>query len=391
MRAYPFILCFLLLFSSFTLTLKSQTISKVQFWQEGAEVMIRYTLSGSRGPFYDIQLFVSTDGGDSFTRILSAARGDVGKRVSPGTNKKIIWNLQGQSIMSEQVVFEVRTKKIEMPGALVFVKGGTFEMGSTAGDPDEKPIHAVELSDFYIGKYEVTVADFATFVRETGYVTEAEKTGYSWARSGALGGTSLYGANWKHDPFGKLRTPSPDRSKHPVIHVNWDDASEYCKWLARKTGLSFRLPTEAEWEYAASEGKYHSKLTWGSTDKKYELHRYANYCDQGCNKSWKDNQYSDGWAGTAPVGTFSPNALGIYDMHGNVMEWCADYFAEYSPSSNTIKDPKGPYAPKDTRFKVTRGGSWDNEPYHLRVANRGSSKKDYPLYNVGFRICLSAQ
>ena len=141
----------------------------------------------------------------------------------------------------------------------VFVAGGSFDMGSNSGESDEKPVHRVTLGDYYIGKYELTVGEFRSFVEATGYVTEAEQGDGSYVWTGSKW-EKRSGINWRYDAAGRERSSS--EARHPVIHVSWNDAVAYCKWLSSKTGKTYRLPTEAEWEYAARGGQSSKGYVW---------------------------------------------------------------------------------------------------------------------------------
>jgi len=144
---------------------------------------------------------------------------------------------------------------------MVFVKGGTFQMGSNDGDDDEKPVHTVTVSDFWMGKYEVTVAEFEKFISETDYYTDAEKSSGSYFWTGRKWEMKT-GVDWRCDAQGNVRKST--KLNHPVIHVSWNDAVAYCDWLSKKTGQNYRLPTEAEWEYAARSGSKNYKYAWGN-------------------------------------------------------------------------------------------------------------------------------
>ena len=254
----------------------------------------------------------------------------------------------------------------------VFVEGGTFTIGCTGEqsdcNDDEKPTHQVTLSDFYMGEYEVTVKQFKHFIDETGYRTDADKDGgsYIWRETEW---EKKSGVNWKCDVKGNLR-PSSEYN-HPVIHVSWNDAEEYCKWLTRKTGKTYRLPTEAEWEYAARGGALASSAT---------ASRYAgsNNIDE---VAWyKGNSRSK----THPVGQKKPNGLGLHDMSGNVSEWCGDWNGNYSSGNQT--NPRGPTSGS---YRVLRGGSWKYNPQFCRVANRINFTPEYRYGHNGFRLAVS--
>ncbi len=213
---------------------------------------------------------------------------------------------------------------------MVFIKGGTFQMGGNKYS-DEKPIHRVRVSDFYIGKYEVTFAQYDAFCEATNRKKPDDE---GWGRG-----------------------------SRPVINVNWNDAVAYCKWLSQKTGYEYRLPTEAEWEYAAGGGNTHQE--WAGTNSSSSLGSFAWY---GTNNNGK----------THPVGGKQPNKLGLYDMSGNVWEWCSDYYIN-SPSSN-------PQGLKSGSFRVYRGGSWHDFATYCRVAFRFSSTPTFRDGVLGFRV-----
>jgi formylglycine-generating enzyme required for sulfatase activity len=255
----------------------------------------------------------------------------------------------------------------DTPDNMKLIRGGTFQMGSSDGESDEKPVHSVTVGDFYLGMYEVTVSEFKTFIDATGYRTDADKEGTSRVYTDTWKDQS--GVNWKYDTRGNLR-PSSDYN-HPVVHVSWNDAVEYCKWLSKKNGKTYRLPTEAEWEYAAGGGAS-NRTKWAGTSDENNLGRYANATG---------NQ--DGHALTAPIGRLLANTLGLYDMSGNVWEWCSDWYSsDYyrnSPSSN-------PTGPTSGSFRVRRGGSWYGGPQNCRVAYRSDDAPGSRYYNAGFRL-----
>jgi formylglycine-generating enzyme required for sulfatase activity len=265
---------------------------------------------------------------------------------------------------------------------MALVPGGTFQMGSNDGESDEKPVHSVTVSSFYLGKYEVTVRQFKEFIDASGYTTDAEKDGGSNFWNGKEW-EKKSGTNWKHDAEGNLR-PSSEYN-HPVIHVSWNDATEYCKWLAQKTGKPYRLPTEAEWEYAAGNGAKHTKYSWGNGNPSGK--QGGNVADETAKSNfsgWKIFEgYSDGFVFTAPVGSFNANEFGLFDMTGNVLEWCQDWYgSDYyanSPSSN----PKGP---NTGSYRVLRGGSWYNGPQVCRVAGRHGYTPGDGNGVIGFRL-----
>ena len=264
----------------------------------------------------------------------------------------------------ENKTFTVNGVSFEM----VAIKGGTFTMGGTSeqgseAESDEKPTHNVTLSDYYIGKFEVTVGLFRTFINETNYRTDADKEGWSYVWTGSSW-DKKNGVNWRCDANGNVRNSSEDN--HPVIHVSWNDAKAFCEWLAGKTGQTFRLPTEAEWEYAARGG---------NKSKGYKYSGSNNIIDV----AWYTSTTND--SGTKPVGTKAPNELGIYDMSGNVYEWCQDWYGNYSSSSQT-----NPTGPSSGSRRVSRGGSWYNSAKSCRVSNRYGYTPGSGDNYLGFRL-----
>lgn len=250
----------------------------------------------------------------------------------------------------------------------VFVKGGMFTMGCQMSQSDcfsdEKIPHEVTLSDFHIGKYEVTVAQFAKFIEATNYKTDAEKMGwcYVWRQKGW---SKKDNVNWKCDVNGKELAVS--NYNHPVIHVSWNDAKSYCEWLSKTTGKTYRLPTEAEWEYAAGGGSQSQNFKFSGSNSIDEVAWY---------KSNSDNSVH-------PVGTKKSNELGIYDMTGNVWEWCSDWYGRYQSEAQT--DPLGPSFGKDY---ILRGGSWCNAEDCGRKSNRNGNNPDYRGSRAGFRVVM---
>lgn len=216
---------------------------------------------------------------------------------------------------------------------MVWVEGGTFRMGATSEQgseiSDEKPVHSVTLSGYYIGKTEVTQA--------------------LWQ--------AVMGSNPSYFEGDDL----------PVEQVSWDDCQEFIRKLNSLTGQNFRLPTEAEWEFACRGGN-------NSRGYKYSG---SNYID---NVAWYDGNSGDK---THPVATKSPNELGIYDMSGNVWEWCADWYGDYSSGRQT--NPKGPYGGS---FRVNRGGSWFNYARCCRSSLRDNYYPSYRINYLGLRLAL---
>ena len=222
---------------------------------------------------------------------------------------------------------------------MITVEGGTFTMGNTdlEGEKDEQPTHQVTLKTYKIAKTETTVAQWKAFC-EAKVRSMPKAPSWGWIDS------------------------------HPIVNVIYDDAISYCDWLAEKMDADYRLPTEAEWEYAALGGK-------GSKGTKYSGGRSLD------NAGWyKANSGSKPQA----VATKNPNELGIYDMSGNVLEWCKDWYGDYSAKAQT--NPKGATT---SSYRVCRGGSWLTPASYCRVARRYDSDPTDRGVSCGFRVVLS--
>ncbi|MGV8946373.1 MAG: formylglycine-generating enzyme family protein [Lutibacter sp.] len=219
---------------------------------------------------------------------------------------------------------------------MILVEGGTFTMGSNSGGNDEKPTHRVSISSFSMGKYAVTVAEYKAFCTAAGR-TMPDVPSWGW------------------------------NDKHPMVNVNFNDANAYCNWLSETTGQNYSLPTEAEWEYAARGGNKSNGYTYSGGNDLEEV-------------GWS----SDNAGGqTQAVGRKNPNELGLYDMSGNVWEWCKDWYGYYSADAQT--NPRGP---SSGASRVLRGGGWGYSAAYCRVARRDYGGPGYRGYDDGFRVVL---
>lgn len=305
-----------------------------------------------------------------------------------------------------------------VPEGMVWIPGGIFMQGAVRADtlalPHEKPGHKVAVDGFFVDTIEVTNAQFAAFVAATGYITLAErpidwdalktqlppdtpKPHDSLLQPGSLvfkkradGVANLYdfsqwwqftrGANWKH-PKGPESTIE-GKEQHPVVHIAYEDALAYCEWMGRS------LPTEAEWEYAARANRKDDAFAWGE-----ELDLLPENANTWTGTFPEYNSQSDGFEGTAPVGSYPPNANNLYDMAGNVWEWTQDWYAaDYYATLSTVNpevNPQGPSNPK--KEKVIKGGSFLCHASYcasFRISARMASTPDSSSEHKGFRTVI---
>jgi formylglycine-generating enzyme required for sulfatase activity len=229
---------------------------------------------------------------------------------------------------------------------MVMIPAGSFRMGDIQGDgrSNEQPVHEVSVGKFAMGKYEVTFAEYDKFAEATGRKKPNDR---GWGRG-----------------------------NRPVINVSWNDATAYAKWLSDETGKQYRLPTEAEWEYAARAGT-DTKYWWGNTAS----HEYANYGTDNCCSGLAKGK--DRWEYTSPVGSFAANQFGLYDTSGNLWEWtCSEYTDKYTGKEKVCINNNS------NKNRVLRGGSWVNFPAYLRAAGRHWLTPDYRYVYCGFRLVV---
>jgi formylglycine-generating enzyme len=250
---------------------------------------------------------------------------------------------------------------------------------------DEYPRHRVCITKpFYFGKYEVTVGQFRRFVEDTGYKTEAQRDstggwGYNPTSCKCEGRDPKY--NWRNPGFKQT-------DDHPVLDVTWNDAVAFCRWLSRREGKSYRLPTEAEWEYAARAG---AATRYANGDDPDALVRVGNVEDSKGRTTFPHVQELDIPPGshprfTMPVGRFPPNRFGLCDMHGNVWEWCSDWYGEDYYARSPVDDPQGP---ETGGRRVRRGGGWNSFPLWARASFRNWNTPASRCVNLGFRVVLA--
>jgi len=317
----------------------SQNVTHVESRQVENKIEITYILDKKA----DISIQMSENGGVSYKDIVNVI-GDVGKNISAGT-KKIVWDVltERDKLQGENIVFKVMAKSVgenivctlnDIDFEMVFVEGGTFTMGCTPEqskcNKDEKPAHFVILSNYYIGKYEVTQAQWR----------------------------AVMGNNPSYFNGDNL----------PVENVSWNDAQEFVHKLNNQTGKNYRLPTEAEWEYACRGGKFSASYKYSGSNTISDVAWYYENSDRK----------------THPVGYKQANELGIYDMSGNVWEWCSDWYGSYN--SNLQTNPQGASTGSQ---RVLRGGSWNNHAQNCRVSYRHYSSPDSRGSGSGFRLTIA--
>lgn len=236
-------------------------------------------------------------------------------------------------------------------GQMIFVPSVQFVMGSEAPEaaPNERPLTRVSVSRFYLSRYPVTNAEYEEF-----------------------------------DPTHARKRPPGAGDRHPVVYVSSLEAIKYCQWLGTRERKRYRLPTEAEWEYAA-RGKDGRKYPWGNYDRRGDL---GNFADRNTVFPWSDREIDDGFPESSPVGSFPLGAspFGIEDMGGNVWEWCMDYFEAYRGVPRV--NPKGPTSGAK---RVHRGGSWKSRFQNLRSTARGANVPNFSCNDLGFRVACECE
>jgi len=355
-------------------------------------IEITFDVDDPDGGLLEVRMLVSKDNGQTYTVSPKSATGDVNKYTIAGKGKIIKWDMgkdlpgidpnnikirliaddgikllpdtgtttSSSKSASSTTVSEAgnNAKAVKDVSKMILIPAGEFEMGSSVGDADERPVHTVNIDAFYIDMYEVTNAQYKEFVDATSHESP------------------VY---WKYSNFNE-----PDQ---PVVGVTWDDANAYTKWAGK------RLPTEAEWERAARGGLIGKKYAWG--DSSTPPPGAGNFADETSKKVFKKwdviNGYDDGFSHPAPVGCFDPNGYGVCDMMGNVWEWCADWYDSGYYSKSSKDNPKGPATGQE---HVLRGGSWFSDKDYLRVSNRYNYNPSYTMKeaaNIGFRCAKDAK
>jgi formylglycine-generating enzyme required for sulfatase activity len=380
-------------------------------------VFFHYVLKGLGGEARDRDGEVTWDGLQTYVRkrVTQDVAGLLGGAVRQtptlnagelaGVSPVLLDLSDAQQVPAEENAYTSKTGGMKF----VRIKAGTFTMGSSRAEQDDvakkyfegkrqswmdgENAHEVALSqDFLLGIHEVTRGQFRKFVEDSGYKTEAETDGNGgWgynaekdnfegpiydSKKQEWGGTKT-AYRWRQTGF-------PQSDDHPVVNVTWNDAVKFAAWLSKKDGREYRLPTEAEWEYACRGGST-SRYHFG--DDEEELSKFGNVADASAKAKFsllKDTIKSDdGYVFTAPVGNYKANKFGLYDMHGNAWEWCSDWYDDYP--SGRVTDPKGPATGS---YRVLRGGSWNDLAWYCRSAFRYGYVPSSRGSNLGFRLAL---
>ncbi|MHC4617877.1 MAG: formylglycine-generating enzyme family protein, partial [Planctomycetota bacterium] len=300
-----------------------------------------------------------------------------------------------------------------VPDDMAYIPDGEFEMGDhfAEGDYDELPLHAVFLDSFFMSKYEVTNQQYCDYLNSA-FGTGIYVSGgivYGTGNNQFYCDTSAYSSysqiSFTSGVFSVRTKAGRDMSNDPMVEVSWYGSAAYCNWRSQREGYrqcynlstwdcdfsknGYRLPTEAEWEYAARGGLSGRRFPWGDTishsQANYRSEAYYGY-DVSPTRGYHPAHNDGNWPYTAPVGSFSANGYGLYDMAGNVREWCNDWYKDSYYHSSPYSNPTGPAS---GGYSVLRGGSWGCPPYFCRVAFRDDIF--YPgdrAYDSGFRVVL---
>ncbi|MDM8558256.1 SUMF1/EgtB/PvdO family nonheme iron enzyme [Candidatus Parabeggiatoa sp. HSG14] len=308
-------------------------------------------------------------------KVRSAVRKETYGVQSPGyydeLNDDFYFVQQQEDDFTPGKVFRDRLKDGSQGPEMVWIPAGTFRMGDIQGGgyDSEKPVHSVSVNRFSMGRYEVTVGEFRRFVNATRYKTDAEKGDGCYVYDDGSWGKQK-DANWRNPYFSQ-------KDNQPVVCVSWNDATAYTEWLSQQTGEQYRLPTEAEWEYAARAGT-ETKYWWGNIAS----HEYANYGKDKCCDGLAKGK--DRWKYTSPVGSFQPNPFGLYDTVGNVWEWtCSEYENRYKGKEKQCLSKNR--ANNEYRLSF-RGGAWYYLARRLRSAYRVRGEPAFRGGGLGFRV-----
>ncbi len=336
-------------------------------------VDIQYVVHDSEGDPLIVYIQVSNDSGKTFDVPVNTFTGDYGFNISPGSDTlHLTWDAGEDFPEQYGENFQVKLIASDLNlGNVDFIASGTFSMGDSSGLFDQQPMHDITLNEYFISAYTVTNAQYKIF---------CDLTGHSYPQEGG-----------NNQPPQDYLVNYPE---YPVVGISWYDAIKYCNWLSEKKGYTacydttnwsydptkdgYHLPTEAQWERAARGNLDKKKYPWGDEEPGTRCN-YQSYQGilEGEMANFSDNR------GTLPVGKFQPNGLMLYDMAGNVWEWCNDWYQKNYYQSSPDENPLGPETGSE---KVIRGGAWNTSESYLGCATRYSFRQNEKSYDIGFRI-----
>ena len=353
-----------------------QIFQNLRVTQSFDTVKIQYDVNGGYpDAILKVKLSVSEDGGKTFPIIPISVQGDIGDGVTLGKNKLILWEPLKDSIqlVGNNFKFNLNGSVIGAPKNfdMIKIKGGTFEMGDEFGEgsPNETYMHKVKLSNYEISAYEITNIQFYVFLKEYGddHVKSGEFEGEPMIYETSDGLKKIKSSD-KY--YWTLRD---GKEYYPVVGVTWYGANEFCRYYG------FRLPTEAEWEYAAREkgkkirfgdGKDTARISEMNFDGVTKLSSNIKFEGKSKERSMR-------------IGSYIPNSLGLYDMSGNVWEWCQDWYKSNYYLHSRFDEPTGPWLGE---YKVIRGGSWYSSAYGIRTTARSFAPPVLRKDDIGFRV-----
>ncbi len=354
----------------------SQIFKSLRVTQNSDSVKIQYDIVGGfQSAVLKVFLTVSDDGGNTFNVVPKAIYGDIGEHVSSGQNKLIVWLPLNDSLQlnGKNFVFNLSGSVTGAPGniEMVTIKGGTFKMGDQFGEgnTDETFVHNVKLNDYALSEYEITNIQYAAFLKEYGSDV---------IKSGAYAGEPLIyesknGLIKKGNDISFIWEAQPGKEYYPAVGVTWYGAFEFCRFY------NYKLPSEAEWEYAAREAGKKIRFGNGKNEANISEIKFNGHDKIFNNKSTEGNPEGS----TDRVGVFPPNKLGMYDMSGNVWEWCQDWYKSNYYLHSKSNEPVGPWL---GTFKVLRGGSWYNSAFGIRTTVRSFIEPCDWKEDIGFRV-----
>jgi sulfatase modifying factor 1 len=394
------------------------TVSNVAASQrtDGSKIVdIYFDLADADGNACIVSVEASADGGATWTVPVATTEGDVGPGVWPGSGRHIAWWCAADLPGAAGSDFRVRVWAEDPPGpcgAMVTIDASGFAMGDLLvdGHSDEQPAHWASLSSFYIDACEVTNADYVQMLNDIGLRDNLVEVGGNGVVHRVGDPSTPYCDTTASSRYSRITWDGATfdvrdgYDDHPVVCVSWYGAAAFANWRSIDEGYAtcydtwtwdcdffadgYRLPTEAEWEFAARGGSFGMRYPWADTRE--IQHTRANYCsdaqwpyDTSPTRGYHPTFRTGGYPYTSPVGYFAPNAFGLYDMAGNVWEWCHDWYSHEQYGESAWFDPVGP--PTGT-CHVLRGGSWYNNAYACRVANRYHYTGHYQHMAIGFRL-----